>query len=169
MILHKNPWFKVTFTNNYYRIELTKKEVIILPIVEDNNIILVDVKRPNLQDDSTELPAGHIEKNEKPVEAAAREFAEETGIVITDLKRFIKNPSLYAMPNRISSKVYVYSISISNHEYASRYNHDDEIAKVSLVSFKQFQDLVKKEKLNVGIVIGIISSYFLKNFDGKHE
>lgn len=52
---------------------------VILPITNDNKIIMVNQFRPSLKKWILELPAGTIENNESPLICAQRELEEETG------------------------------------------------------------------------------------------
>ena len=56
--------------------------VIILPLTEDNNTLLVVQSRAFTKDTvCVELPAGYIEDGESPIAAGKRELEEETGYV----------------------------------------------------------------------------------------
>ena len=52
---------------------------IIVPITENNEVVLVRQYRPPLEMMELGLPAGLVEEGERPEEAARRELAEETG------------------------------------------------------------------------------------------
>ncbi len=47
--------------------------------IKDNHIILVKQNRPAIEKEIIEIPAGKLEPNEEPLDAALREFAEEAG------------------------------------------------------------------------------------------
>ena len=53
--------------------------VVLLPVLDDGNILLVRQYRYPLSRFLWELPAGRIERGEKPLAAAQRELREETG------------------------------------------------------------------------------------------
>lgn len=53
--------------------------VSVLAVTKENKMLLVRQYRPTIEQDSIELPSGHIEKNEIPEQAALRELFEETG------------------------------------------------------------------------------------------
>ncbi|MDD5749587.1 MAG: NUDIX hydrolase [Patescibacteria group bacterium] len=61
-----------------------KKEgpaVCILALSKDNNVVLARQFRPGPEKTLLELPGGLVDKNETPLEAAKREFLEETGYI----------------------------------------------------------------------------------------
>ena len=65
-------------------------------ITDDHRLIMVEQYRHGLQTMSLEFPAGAIDNNETPLEAAQRELLEETGFVATTwhtLSQFSPEPS----------------------------------------------------------------------------
>lgn len=63
-----------------FDIKTTDHDVVsIFGITADKKVILVKQFRPGPEKIFYEFPLGFIEKNEKPIEAAKREFLEETG------------------------------------------------------------------------------------------
>lgn len=52
---------------------------VILPVTEDNQIVMINQFRPSLKKWLLELPAGTIENQESPLVCAQRELEEETG------------------------------------------------------------------------------------------
>ena len=59
--------------------------VVIVPIDEKGNLLLVRQYRHAAVDDLLELPAGVLEPNEEPALSAARELREETGMAARNL------------------------------------------------------------------------------------
>ncbi len=66
--------------------------VCVLALTPDRRCILVRQFRPGPQRTLAELPAGFIDQGESPLEAAARELAEETGYS-GDLREVAKLPA----------------------------------------------------------------------------
>lgn len=60
--------------------------VVIIPITENNNFIIIIESRPNtIEGVSVEFPAGMVDKNETFEHAALRELEEETGYISNKL------------------------------------------------------------------------------------
>ncbi len=71
--------------------------VAILPLIEKNKLILVKQYRVPIKQELWEIPAGKIEKGEKPKDCAYRELEEEAGFKAKKLERigeFYKSPGI---------------------------------------------------------------------------
>lgn len=79
--------------------------VAILPITEDNCIILVEQYRKAVERFLLELPAGKLEVNEEPAETAKRELKEETGITANKLEYLLE---FYTSPGFTNEKTYLF-------------------------------------------------------------
>lgn len=69
--------------------------VVILPILDDQRIVLIHNERFCVGETLWELPAGTLEGEEKPLECAKRELKEETGYTcqqVTPLSFFYTSP-----------------------------------------------------------------------------
>ena len=88
--------FKTTFSTSYFNIEegfdvnkpgsspyyrMTGSDsVICCAMTMEGEFVMVRQYRPSINEYSLEFPAGGLLKNEKPIEAAKREFLEETSL-----------------------------------------------------------------------------------------
>lgn len=79
--------------------------VAIIPITEDNKIILVRQFRKSVEKPLLEIPAGKIEINEEPKETALRELAEETGFKANNMEYITE---FYTSPGFSNEKVYLF-------------------------------------------------------------
>lgn len=86
-VVHKNPWWEYKHEKfsrsdgsegEYYYAE-THGNVIIVPVLDDGRLVLVRQYRYLDEKSSIEFPGGGMNKWESPVDAANREFLEETG------------------------------------------------------------------------------------------
>ncbi len=79
--------------------------VVIVPLLPDGRVILTRNRRYALGQVLIELPAGTLEKNEDPMNAAGRELLEETGYLPRRLKAMA---SFYASPGILTEKMHVF-------------------------------------------------------------
>jgi len=78
----------------------------ILPIDDDGNVTMVRQFRYALGEEIWELPAGKLEANEDPFEAAKRELSEECGLTAD---HFINLGVVYATVGYDSEKIYLWA------------------------------------------------------------
>ena len=162
--IHRNPWFKVMSRGSYYTIEYDRPQVVVLPILNGDSIIMVRVCRPLIDDFPLELPAGDSMNGEIPRLAAMREFIEETGIRIEDSLRFVPELPISEMPGRIPVLLSAFSIEVSQSEFDSRSRHDNEISSVEVLSFTEIARKIVNGEIYLSSPIAIISRLLLKRF-----
>lgn len=112
---YSNPFFSIEegyeessdYKNNtsepYYRLT-TDNSVICCVMDKLGKFVMVEQFRPNLDCFTLELPAGSIKNGETPMEAAMREFDEETGMKCN----FIPLGEFHLMVNRVNSKEHIF-------------------------------------------------------------
>lgn len=84
----------------------SKKDAVgVVAVLENDNILLVKQYRPAIEKDILEIPAGLLEENESPMEAARRELEEETGYQAVKLEKICE---YYSSPGVSESKFYLY-------------------------------------------------------------
>ncbi|MFA4828271.1 MAG: NUDIX hydrolase [Thermodesulfovibrionales bacterium] len=160
--VHQNLWFTVRNRKGYYTIEDNMSQVAILPIVDNEAIIMVRVFRPIIMDNTLEVPAGGAKGTESPVEAAARELSEETGITIGDLSRFeMLPPLIYSLRSPLLP--YIFKIDLTKEEFRSRKAHDNEIMSVECFSFDEIVGKIATGEIYIGLQIAVITRYLILN------
>lgn len=127
-ILHKNRLFTVEELDlgkgkDRYKFYTVKKadEVVILPFISKKDILIEEQYRPVVKAHLQELPAGLIDKNEKPEAAARRELEEETGYKARNMKFLV---AYYISPGFLNTVTYFYlatglykgKVSLDEHE-----------------------------------------------------
>ena len=69
----------------------------IIPVTNDNKVVLVNQYRFGNRDITTEIPGGMVDPGESPKEAAVRELYEETGYEssnVIEIGKVLPNPAL---------------------------------------------------------------------------
>lgn len=93
----------------------SKREIIehpggvgIIPVTDDNCVILIKQYRKAVNRFLLEIPAGKLEVNEEPRQTAIRELKEETGYEAENLKYLIE---FYTSPGYCNEKIYLFLAS----------------------------------------------------------
>lgn len=157
--LHRNPWFTVRDRGGYFTIEYNAPQVAILPVVANRAIVMVRVKRPVINDVTLELPAGGVNTGETLRQAARRELAEETGIRVKALQRFIPLPPLAISSARYPVLPHLFQIHLSEHEFLCRQPHDHEIMGVECFKFVELKKKIACGEIYVSLPVAIISTF----------
>lgn len=130
-----------------------KPVVIIIPIRKDGMLILEEQRRPIINKNLIELPAGHIEKGERPYRAAARELEEETGYISRKLERIYTS---YPLPGTSTQQDYYF---IAQDLIKGRM-HRDAHEQISLMEISLAQamemvlkNIIKDAKTSLGILL----------------
>ena len=159
--VYKNSWFSVFERGSYFTLEYERPQVVVLPIADDSKVIMVRVKRPVINDTPLELPAGDSNSSELPINAAQREFAEETGIYIKDIQRFKPILPISEMPGRIPVLLSVFKVHVLMEEYLNRAKHDSEIESVVLLSFYEAVQKIISGDIYLSSPMAIVARYLL--------
>lgn len=83
-----------------------KEEAVVSYIFNKNDLLLIEKKR-GLGAGKINVPGGHIEKGETPLEAAIRETQEEVSLQISDLK--LMGYLFFVFKDGLTMKGYVYT------------------------------------------------------------
>lgn len=116
--------------------------VVIIPVMDNNRIILVRQWRYPVGQELIELPAGKLNKGEDPFPAAKRELEEETGYRADTWESL---GFIYTAPGFCDEKLYFYKAS--NLEF-SRTNPDfGEIIEPLIVDIDKAKNMIKEGKI----------------------
>jgi 8-oxo-dGTP pyrophosphatase MutT (NUDIX family) len=160
-IVFESDWFKLLKNKSFYTVEYNEKQVVVLPVMRGNLIIMAKVKRSILGDSTWELPAGGIKKKEKLREGALMELKEETGIGISNTSRLKDELSIVVCPNRLPMFPSIFSIEISKEEYEHRVPHDEEVDYISCFSLSKIVKMIENGEIFTSLTISILSRYLL--------
>ena len=86
----ETPWFSVVEApqpagDPYYMLTLPDY-VTVVALTSSRHLLLVRQYRPVVEQETIELPSGHVETHESPEDAARRELLEETGFTAPRLE-----------------------------------------------------------------------------------
>ncbi|MEM3253152.1 MAG: NUDIX hydrolase [Candidatus Micrarchaeaceae archaeon] len=130
----------------------TRDVVVILPILNGGSIIMERQYRFPMKKYIYELPAGHIEKGEKPFDAAMCELEEETGYAAGRMRLMFK---AYSSPGLLTEKLYVYSAeNLKKTEQKLEYGEFIHLKKISI---KAALSMIRSGKItDLKTIAGII-------------
>ena len=131
----------VRLPNGYtVRLETIKHPgaALIIPFLSKDKIILLKQYRPVINAYIYELPAGTLDKNEKPIECARREIIEETGF---SAKRLTYMGKIFPVPGYSTECIKIYKAEVLRKE-EHKYERD-EIIKSHLFTRSGIRKLFK--------------------------
>ena len=136
----------------YHQLNYPKEAVVVLTRNTDQKICMIKALRYTTKEVGWELPSGGIEKDEEMFIAAQREFLEETGSEVTQLKlHYSYNPS-----NGMSNQNVHILFGESTGE-AKREKDQDEVEGVYWLSIEEIQELIGAKEIHDGVNSGLVS------------
>lgn len=142
-------------------VEYHKKQVIVLPIIEDHSIIMPKVKRHILGGATWELPAGGMWDEESEEEGALRELREETGVSIFDTSRLKKENSLIVSQNRLPMFPSIFSIAVSVDKFEQRNPPNHEVESIRSFTFDKIKEMITSDQILTSTTISILARFLL--------
>lgn len=116
--------------------------VCVLPITDDDEIILVRQYRSPFNTVLTELPAGKLEKGEEPIECGIRELKEEVGATASEIKYLGR---LYPTVAYDTEVIYMYMATGLSFE--SQHLDEDELVEIIKLPFDEAVEMVLNDEL----------------------
>lgn len=144
----------------------TKREIIdhpgsvgIVPVTEDNKIILVKQFRKALEKPLLEIPAGKLEHGEEPVGCAVRELKEETGFDCDKIQFLLE---FYTSPGFCNEKVYLF-LATGLYEGVAEPENDEYIEVIKFEINELLNMIHNGEITDSKTIIGVtMANNFLK-------
>lgn len=133
--------------------------VVILPILEDGEVVMIRNERIVVGKILWELPAGTLEPEEPPLETAHRELIEETGYQASNMS-FLA--SFYTSPGICDEKIFAYMAC--NLNYQGQKLDDTEDISVEILPWAQILAWIKDGTIQDGKTISTLlyyQTYFL--------
>ena len=157
----QNHRFSLLEKDDFHVVEYQSSQVIVLPIIEQEYVVMAKVRRQILCGSVWELPAGGVLENEDPEEAALRELGEETGISISDPSRLLPLHTLVVSPNRLPMFPSIYQVDLSHQEFETRSAHDNEVESVGCFSLDKVQEMILTGEIITSITLAILGRFLL--------
>lgn len=126
----------------YYTLVTSAPAVIILGITDENKLVLIEEYRHSAGCVILSCAGGYVDKNESPLEAAKREFSEETGYIAQD---FTLMGSAYPYPGISGQKLY-YVCATGAKKKGEPKLDPSEVLRTLEMSHEQFKECVKAGK-----------------------
>ena len=142
-------------------VEYQSSQVIVLPIIEQEYVVMAKVRRQILGGAVWELPAGGVLENESPEEAALRELGEETGISISAPSRLLPLDTLVVSPNRLPMFPSIYQVDLSHQEFETKSDHDEEVESLGCFSLDKIREMILSGEMITSITLAILGRFLI--------
>ncbi len=116
--------------------------VCVIPVDEDENVIMVKQFRYPYSEVLLEIPAGKLEPNEEPYDAVKRELEEESGVVADNVE-FIG--MMYTTVAILDEKIRMYLAT--GLTYKKAHPDDGEFLEVEKIPLKELINMVMEGKI----------------------
>ena len=153
----------LTPNNNVATREIVKHlgGVCILGII-DNKVIMEKQYRYAYDEILYELPAGKLEQGEQPIEAAKREFEEETGYKVNNIIEYGKMYPTCGYSNEI-----IYLFLAEGLRKSKRNLDEDEIIDLEYIEIEEVVKMIKNGIIKDAKTICLISKYLMNLPESK--
>ncbi len=111
--------------------------VCVVPVTDEGEVIMVRQFRYAFNQVLLEVPAGKLEPNEDPLEAALRELEEESGVVASKVEHI---GEIYTTVAIIDEKIHIYLAT--GLTYKKAHPDADEFLEVEKIPLKTLVDMV---------------------------
>ena len=128
--------------------------VMMIPMFENDDLVLIKQFRPAINDYIYEFPAGLVDENESAEDAIKRELFEETGLNITNCSRIVK-PS-YTSVGMSDESLAIYLCKVEG-EISTEHKEENEDIEVIIVKMDDAKKFI--EKNNVAIKASLAMSF----------
>ncbi|CAM3873633.1 NUDIX hydrolase [Mesobacillus zeae] len=119
--------------------------VAVIALTGDNKIIMVEQYRKALEKNIVEIPAGKLEKGEKPEICAARELEEETGYACSSMEWLM---SFYTSPGFADELIHLYIAKGLYKKENPASADEDEFVSLMEITVEEALELMEKQSIH---------------------
>lgn len=160
-IVYENKWVNLYLDDvkypdgriirKYHFLHFEEASVGVVILDASGNVLLIRSSRYATQSEEWEIPAGGIEKDESPEQAAIRESEEETGCTVHNLQLLCKENSLNGMTDKV---IYIYKATmVSQGEMLT----PEEVLCTRWFSQSEIRDMIKRQEIHCELsLIGLL-------------
>ena len=142
---------------DFYVIE-TNPWVNVIPITEDNKVVMVKQFRHGIKGITLEIPGGLVDPGYTPKEAGKKELLEETGY---ESESFELIGRIFPQPAIQNNECFIYLAQNVIKTHPLNLEETEDIETV-LVPIENISKMIKKGEIKHGIVITAFFFYYLK-------
>jgi ADP-ribose pyrophosphatase len=123
-----------------------------VPLLDDDNVVLVKQHRHAVNDYLWEIPAGTLEPHEEPVACARRELIEETGYEAKDLDKLTE---ILPAPGYTDERIHIFlatGLTLTEQRL-----EDDEVLTVQPTPFDKAIEMIKTGEIrDAKTIVGLL-------------
>jgi len=129
------------------------KSVVLVPVPEPGQVILVRQYRHAVNAKLWELPAGSLDPGETPEQAAARECHEEVGLVPQTVVRLA---ALYPTPGYCDEEMIFFRLSSLEQPTTEAAQDEDEDIEVKTFELREAREMIRRgEIVDMKTLVGL--------------
>ena len=137
--------------------------VCVIPVTDNNEILLVKQFRYPFQTVTVEAPAGKLNSGEEPAECGRRELLEETGCTC---KKYTFIGKLYPSPGYVDEIIYLYLAE--DLEYSQQSLDEDEFLDIVKIPFDKAIEMVMANEIpDSKSQVCLFKTYMMKGKKGS--
>jgi len=131
--------------------------VAVIPITEDNKVVMVRQYRKSVEEYLLEVPAGKLEIGEEPLDCAGRELLEETGYKSENIEYLFK---IYTSPGFSNETISIFVAKDLITDVAQP--DEDEYIEIEKYDIDELIKMISEDKIKDAKTISAI--LYIKNY-----
>jgi len=138
--------------------------VVILPILDENRLVMIRNYRYTVERELWELPAGTCEEGESPIQTAVRELIEETGYRAGGIEPLME---FYTSPGILTERMYAF-VARDLTPVGQALEEGERIVR-EIVEVDEARRMLLEGRLADGKTIAVLGRFLLEQRQGAHR